>query len=131
MCESLWAAGVPRDVLHFLPGQGETVGAQLVRDPRVAIIAFTGSKDVGLSIIAAAGQTPAEQPWIKRVVCEMGGKNAIIVDATADMDEAVLGEYAPPRSGTRGRSARPAAGWSCSKAYTTFLCSGSSPPPAR
>ncbi|MBM43749.1 MAG: 1-pyrroline-5-carboxylate dehydrogenase [Phycisphaerae bacterium] len=90
-CDLLWAAGVPREVLHFLPGEGETVGAALVRDPRVSLIAFTGSKAVGLDIVEAAGSTPENQPWVKRVVCEMGGKNAIIVDASADLDEAVLG----------------------------------------
>ena len=90
-CELLWAAGAPREVLHFLPGEGETVGAALVRDPRVSVIAFTGSKAVGLDIVQAAGTTPETQPWVKRVVCEMGGKNAIIVDASADLDEAVLG----------------------------------------
>jgi RHH-type proline utilization regulon transcriptional repressor/proline dehydrogenase/delta 1-pyrroline-5-carboxylate dehydrogenase len=91
MCEILWQAGVPRDALQFLPGKGETVGAALVRDPRVAIIAFTGSKAVGLDILKAAGITPEDQPFVKKVVCEMGGKNAIIVDASADLDEAVLG----------------------------------------
>jgi RHH-type proline utilization regulon transcriptional repressor/proline dehydrogenase/delta 1-pyrroline-5-carboxylate dehydrogenase len=91
MAEILWEAGVPRDALQFLAGQGETVGAALVRDPRVALIAFTGSKAVGLDIIAAAGQTPENQPFVKKVICEMGGKNAIIVDASADLDEAVLG----------------------------------------
>ncbi|MDA0803753.1 MAG: proline dehydrogenase family protein [Planctomycetota bacterium] len=91
MCEILWRAGVPREVLHFVPGTGETVGAQLVRDPRVALIAFTGSKAVGLDIVRAAGVTGDDQEQVKRVVCEMGGKNAIIVDASADLDEAVLG----------------------------------------
>ncbi|MEE2718703.1 MAG: proline dehydrogenase family protein, partial [Planctomycetota bacterium] len=90
-CELLWKAGVPRDVLAFLPGVGETVGAALVRDERIALIAFTGSKAVGLDIIQAAGMTPETQPFVKRVVCEMGGKNAIIVDASADLDEAVIG----------------------------------------
>ncbi len=90
-CQLLWSAGIPRDVLHFLPGEGETIGAALVRDPRVSLIAFTGSKAVGLDIVQAAGTTPESQPWVKRVVCEMGGKNAIIVDASADLDEAVLG----------------------------------------
>ncbi len=91
LCEVLWEAGVPREALHFLPGVGETVGAALVRDPRVALIAFTGSKAVGLDILAAAGHTPQEQPHVKRVVCEMGGKNAIVVDSSADLDEAVAG----------------------------------------
>jgi RHH-type proline utilization regulon transcriptional repressor/proline dehydrogenase/delta 1-pyrroline-5-carboxylate dehydrogenase len=91
LCDILWQAGVPRDVLHFLPGPGETVGAAIVRDPRVAVIAFTGSKAVGLDIIKAAGQTPDGQEFVKKVVCEMGGKNAIIIDDSADLDEAVLG----------------------------------------
>ena len=89
LCEILWQAGIPRDVLHFLPGQGETVGAALVRHPKTSLIAFTGSKGVGLNIIEAAGKTVDGQPNVKRVVCEMGGKNAIIVDATADLDEAI------------------------------------------
>ncbi|MEN6459725.1 MAG: proline dehydrogenase family protein [Thermoguttaceae bacterium] len=91
MCDILWQAGVPRDVLHFLPGAGSQIGDLLVRDPRVAMIAFTGSKEVGLSILRAAGDTPEGQPGVKKVVCEMGGKNAIIIDESADMDEAVLG----------------------------------------
>jgi RHH-type proline utilization regulon transcriptional repressor/proline dehydrogenase/delta 1-pyrroline-5-carboxylate dehydrogenase len=91
MAEILWQAGAPRDALHFIPGQGETVGAALVRDPRVALIAFTGSKAVGLDIIKSAGDTPEEQSFVKKVICEMGGKNAIIVDESADLDEAVLG----------------------------------------
>jgi len=91
LCEMLWQAGAPREALHFIPGQGETVGAALVRDPHVAIIAFTGSKAVGLDIVKAAGVTPDDQPFVKKVICEMGGKNAIIIDASADLDEAVLG----------------------------------------
>ena len=91
MCEILWKSGAPKDVLHFLAGPGETVGAALVRDPLVAIIAFTGSKSVGLDIVQASGIVAPGQEFVKKVVCEMGGKNAIIVDASADLDEAVLG----------------------------------------
>ena len=91
MVDILYEAGCPREALHLLPGPGETVGAALVRDPRTAIIAFTGSKAVGLDIIQAAGVTPEEQAHVKKVVCEMGGKNAIVIDASADLDEAVLG----------------------------------------
>lgn len=91
LAEILYEAGVPREALHFLPGPGETTGAALVRDPRTAIIAFTGSKAVGLDIIKAAGVTPDEQMHVKKVVCEMGGKNAVIIDESADLDEAVLG----------------------------------------
>ena len=91
VCEMLWDAGAPKDVLQFVCGPGSVIGSALVRDPRVAIIAFTGSKQVGLDILEAAGQTPENQPFVKKVVCEMGGKNAIIVDSSADLDEAVLG----------------------------------------
>ncbi len=98
---SLRDEGCDAEVLQFCPGEGETVGAALVRDPRVAIIAFTGSRDVGCDILhAAAPPTPfGESPrgavavltHVKRVVCEMGGKNAVIIDTSADLDEAVLG----------------------------------------
>jgi RHH-type transcriptional regulator, proline utilization regulon repressor / proline dehydrogenase / delta 1-pyrroline-5-carboxylate dehydrogenase len=91
VCEILWTAGAPADALQLLCGAGEVVGAALVRDPRVALIAFTGSKAVGLDIWQAAASPEPAHPFMKRVICEMGGKNAIIVDATADLDEAVLG----------------------------------------
>ena len=91
ICEMLWEAGAPSNVLQYSAGPGSIVGSALVRDPRVAIIAFTGSKAVGLNILEAAGNIPEEQPFVKKIVCEMGGKNAIIVDASADLDEAVLG----------------------------------------
>ncbi len=91
LCRILWEAGVPAEALQFVPGPGQIVGAALVRDPRVALVAFTGSKEVGLDILAAAGQTLPGQELVKKVVCEMGGKNAIIVDESADLDEAVLG----------------------------------------
>src|SRR5205823_8914606 len=66
-------------------------GPGLVSDPRVAMIAFTGSRAVGLGINESAAKTPAGQDHVKRVVVEMGGKNAIIVDEDADLDEAVAG----------------------------------------
>jgi RHH-type proline utilization regulon transcriptional repressor/proline dehydrogenase/delta 1-pyrroline-5-carboxylate dehydrogenase len=91
MCEILWEAGVPRDALQLMAGPGSTMGAFMIRDPRVAIIAFTGSKEVGLDIIGGAAETPPGQGHVKKVIAEMGGKNAIIVDASADLDEAVLG----------------------------------------
>ncbi|MCA9275444.1 MAG: proline dehydrogenase family protein [Phycisphaerales bacterium] len=91
IAEALAELNAPADVLHFCPAPGETTGAALVRDPRISLIAFTGSKAVGLDIIQAAGVTHEDQPMVKRVICEMGGKNAIIVDASADLDEAILG----------------------------------------
>lgn len=85
------AAGVPPEVVQFVPGRGEEIGRFLVEHPHIAQIAFTGSKDVGLSIVSKAAQTQPGQPQVKRVVCEMGGKNAIIIDDDADLDEAVAG----------------------------------------
>jgi RHH-type proline utilization regulon transcriptional repressor/proline dehydrogenase/delta 1-pyrroline-5-carboxylate dehydrogenase len=88
LVEALHQGGVPRDALALLPGHGD-VGAALVRDPRVHVIAFTGSSAVGLEILRGAAETPEEQGHVKRVVSEMGGKNCLIVDADADLDEAV------------------------------------------
>jgi RHH-type transcriptional regulator, proline utilization regulon repressor / proline dehydrogenase / delta 1-pyrroline-5-carboxylate dehydrogenase len=85
----LYEAGVPAKALHCLPGSGAEVGAALVEHPEVTLIAFTGSREVGLRIWEAAGRTQPRQPQLKKVVCEMGGKNAIIVDDDADLDEAV------------------------------------------
>jgi RHH-type proline utilization regulon transcriptional repressor/proline dehydrogenase/delta 1-pyrroline-5-carboxylate dehydrogenase len=90
LVEALHGAGVPRDALALLPGFGEA-GAALVRDPRVHVIAFTGSAPVGLEIVRASSETPEGQPHVKRVVAEMGGKNCVLVDADADLDEAVPG----------------------------------------
>ena len=88
LVEALHGAGVPADALALLPGFGEA-GAALVRHPQVHTIAFTGSSAVGLEIIRAASETPPGQRHVKRVVAEMGGKNCVIVDADADLDEAV------------------------------------------
>ena len=85
---ALHAAGVPGAALALLPG-GDAPGAALVADPGVHVIAFTGSCQVGLEIIRAAAETPPGQRHVKRVVAEMGGKNCVIVDADADLDEAV------------------------------------------
>jgi RHH-type proline utilization regulon transcriptional repressor/proline dehydrogenase/delta 1-pyrroline-5-carboxylate dehydrogenase len=86
--EALRQAGVPPAAIQLLPGEGD-VGAALVRHPAVATIAFTGSKAAGLEIIAVAGHTAAGQRHVKRVVTEMGGKNCVIVDSDADLDDAV------------------------------------------
>ncbi len=82
-------AGVPAGCLHFLPGVGEEVGARLVAHPRVALVAFTGSKAAGLQIWAAAARTAPDQRDLRKVICEMGGKNALIIDSGADLDEAL------------------------------------------
>ncbi|MBF0505862.1 MAG: proline dehydrogenase family protein [Nitrospirae bacterium] len=88
------AAGLPPEVLQYLPGPGQEVGEFLVSHPGVDLIAFTGSKDVGLRIIRLAGETHQGQANVKRVIAEMGGKNAVIIDDTADLDEAVKGVLA-------------------------------------
>ncbi len=82
-------AGVPVGALQYLPGPGGEVGMALVRHPAVDTVAFTGSREVGLAIQEAAAQTPRGQQHVKRVIAEMGGKNAIIIDDDADLDEAV------------------------------------------
>jgi RHH-type proline utilization regulon transcriptional repressor/proline dehydrogenase/delta 1-pyrroline-5-carboxylate dehydrogenase len=84
-------AGLPPGVFNFTPGHGSVIGDLLVRHPAVSLIAFTGSMDVGLRIIEAAGCTGPNQTNVKRVIAEMGGKNAVIVDDDADLDEAVPG----------------------------------------
>ena len=88
LVQALRRGGVPSDIIQLLPGYGET-GAALVAHPGVHTIAFTGSEPVGLTIIRAAAETPPQQGHVKRVVAEMGGKNAIIVDSDADLDQVV------------------------------------------
>ena len=86
--QALRNAGVPPGAISLLPGDGEA-GAALVRHPGVATVAFTGSGPVGLEILRVAGEVEPGQRQIKRVVAEMGGKNCVIVDSDADLDEAV------------------------------------------
>src|SRR6202040_1023357 len=83
-------AGVPPGVLNFLPGKGSVMGAHLVDHKDVDLIAFTGSREVGLNIWETAGRTRPGQRQLKHVICEMGGKNAIIIDSDADLDEAIV-----------------------------------------
>jgi RHH-type proline utilization regulon transcriptional repressor/proline dehydrogenase/delta 1-pyrroline-5-carboxylate dehydrogenase len=91
LIEIIHAAGIPDGVVNFLPGIGEEIGPQLVGSPDVDLIAFTGSRSVGLSIYELASQSHSAQKSVKHVLAEMGGKNAIIVDSDADLDEAVVG----------------------------------------
>lgn len=85
-------AGFPEDSFAFLPGLGEVIGSYLVEQAEVKLICFTGSKQVGLEIINKASKLASpKQHYIKRVIAELGGKNAIIVDADADYDEAIKG----------------------------------------
>jgi RHH-type transcriptional regulator, proline utilization regulon repressor / proline dehydrogenase / delta 1-pyrroline-5-carboxylate dehydrogenase len=87
-------AGAPAGVVNYLPGIGEEIGPKLVSHPDVAMIAFTGSRAVGLSINHLAAEPRDDQHLVKRVIVEMGGKNAVIVDADADLDDAVSGVVA-------------------------------------
>jgi 1-pyrroline-5-carboxylate dehydrogenase len=89
--ELLEEAGVPEGVVNFCPGSGATFGNAVVAHPKTRYIAFTGSREVGLDINKRAAEVPSGQIWIKRTILEMGGKDAIIVDADADLDAAVEG----------------------------------------
>lgn len=91
LMECLQAAGLPAGVANLLPGAGEEIGPLLVTHPDVALIAFTGSLPVALAINEQAAKTPGGQNFVKKVIAEMGGKNAIIIDTDADLDEAVKG----------------------------------------
>lgn len=86
----LLESGIPQDALYFLPG-GPDVGKVLADHPAVHTIAFTGSKAVGLALLQGAAHLKPAQTHVKQVIAEMGGKNAIIIDDTADLDEAVTG----------------------------------------
>jgi RHH-type transcriptional regulator, proline utilization regulon repressor / proline dehydrogenase / delta 1-pyrroline-5-carboxylate dehydrogenase len=90
LTEILYEAGVPGEILCCLSG-GPDIGRALAHHPDIATIAFTGSKDVGLSLLKDAGTLMPGQQMVKRVLAEMGGKNAIIVDETADLDDAITG----------------------------------------
>ncbi|MDB6094369.1 MAG: rocA1 [Verrucomicrobia bacterium] len=89
LMEILVEAGMPAGVVNFVPGFGEDVGAHLVGHKHVDFIAFTGSRSVGCKIWETAGRTEPGQQNLKKVVCEMGGKNALVIDNDADLDEAI------------------------------------------
>lgn len=86
--ELLEEAGMPPGVANFVSGSGQEVGDTIVKHPKTRFIAFTGSKEVGLHINEEAAKTAKGQLWIKRVIAEMGGKDAIIVDKDTDVEEA-------------------------------------------
>jgi 1-pyrroline-5-carboxylate dehydrogenase len=88
ICELFWNAGLPDGVLNFLTGPGEIVGARMVDHPTTRFIAFTGSKPVGTQIYEQASKLQPGQRWLKRAILEMGGKDAVIVDETADLEAA-------------------------------------------
>ena len=93
----LLEAGLPKKAINFVPGSGSEVGDTLVGHPLTRMIAFTGSKEVGLHIHELAAKIQPGQKWIKRTIMELGGKDALIVDETADLDyaaqQAVIGAY--------------------------------------
>jgi RHH-type proline utilization regulon transcriptional repressor/proline dehydrogenase/delta 1-pyrroline-5-carboxylate dehydrogenase len=91
LTEILVEAGIPAGVFQFVPGKGSQVGAYMVKHPDTHIIAFTGSREVGCQIYADAAILQPRQKHLKRVIAEMGGKNGIIVDESADLDQAVIG----------------------------------------
>jgi 1-pyrroline-5-carboxylate dehydrogenase len=82
---------LPAGVLNFIPGQGSVIGDLIVDDPRTRFIAFTGSKEVGMRIFERASKVHRGQIWLKRTILEMGGKDSIVVDETADLDAAAQG----------------------------------------
>ncbi|MEN8106930.1 MAG: L-glutamate gamma-semialdehyde dehydrogenase [Pseudomonadota bacterium] len=106
-------AGLPPGVVNFLPGAGSVVGASLAAHPDVHLIAFTGSRDVGTRLIASGAQVQEGQTHIKRVIAEMGGKNAIIIDTDADLDDAIPGVV---------QSAFGFQGQKCSAASRVIVC---------
>ncbi|MBV8885365.1 MAG: proline dehydrogenase family protein, partial [Chroococcidiopsidaceae cyanobacterium CP_BM_RX_35] len=91
LAEILLEAGIPKGVFQYVPGRGSQVGAYLVKHPDTHLIAFTGSQAVGCQIYADAAILQPGQKHLKRVIAEMGGKNTIIVDESADLDQAVVG----------------------------------------
>jgi RHH-type proline utilization regulon transcriptional repressor/proline dehydrogenase/delta 1-pyrroline-5-carboxylate dehydrogenase len=91
LAEILVEAGIPKGVFQYVPGKGSSVGSYMVKHPDVHMITFTGSQEVGCQIYADAAILQPGQKHLKRVIAEMGGKNAIIVDESADLDQAVAG----------------------------------------
>jgi RHH-type transcriptional regulator, proline utilization regulon repressor / proline dehydrogenase / delta 1-pyrroline-5-carboxylate dehydrogenase len=91
LMELLLEAGLPAGVVNLLTGPGSRIGAHLVAHPKVDFIAFTGSREIGRQLWEAAGRIVPGQVNLKKVICEMGGKNCVIVDSDADLDEAAAG----------------------------------------
>ncbi len=91
LTEILVEAGIPKGVFQYVPGRGSKVGAYLVKHPDTHLIAFTGSREVGCQIYADAAILQPGQKHLKQAIAEMGGKNTIIVDESADLDQAVVG----------------------------------------
>lgn len=84
--EVLEEAGLPAGVVNFLPGSGAEIGDYIVEHPKIRFVSFTGSKQIGMGIYEKAAKVHKGQIWLKRVIAEMGGKDAIIVDSDADLE---------------------------------------------
>jgi 1-pyrroline-5-carboxylate dehydrogenase len=94
LVEILHQAGLPTEVLNFVPGPGGTVGDTMVCHPLTRFVSFTGSREVGLGIFEKTAKVQPGQIWLKRTVLEMGGKDCIVVDETADVAAAAEGVVA-------------------------------------
>ncbi|MBI1825824.1 MAG: bifunctional proline dehydrogenase/L-glutamate gamma-semialdehyde dehydrogenase [Planctomycetes bacterium] len=115
LVDILHAVGFPNGVVNFLPGVGSEIGKLLVEHPDVNVVAFTGSRDVGVNVIRSGAVVRSEQAFIKKMIVEMGGKNAIIVDEDADLDGAIQGVV---------ESAFSFAGQKCSSCSRLIVLSG-------
>lgn len=91
VAELLWQTGLPDGVLNFLTGPGEVVGARMVEHPHTRYVSFTGSRDVGVQIYNTVSVVQPGQKWLKRAILEMGGKDAVVVDETAQLEAAAQG----------------------------------------
>jgi 1-pyrroline-5-carboxylate dehydrogenase len=91
IAELFWNNGLPKGVLNYVSGPGRIAGQYMVDHPRTRFIAFTGSREVGLRIFESASKVHESQIWLKRTVLEMGGKDAVVVDETADLEAAAQG----------------------------------------
>lgn len=89
--ELFWQQNIPAGVLNYLTGPGEIVGARMVESPLTRFISFTGSRAVGVHIYETAARVQPGQKWLKRAILEMGGKDAVVVDETADLESAAQG----------------------------------------
>ncbi len=91
VCELFWDQGLPPGVLNFVSGPGRVVGERMVDHPQTRFISFTGSREVGIRIYERAAKVHPGQKWLKRSILEMGGKDGVVVDETADLDAAAQG----------------------------------------
>jgi 1-pyrroline-5-carboxylate dehydrogenase len=91
VCELFWEQGLPKGVLNFVSGPGRVVGERMVDHPLTRFISFTGSREVGVRIYERAAKVHPGQKWLKRSILEMGGKDGVVVDETADLEAAAQG----------------------------------------